>query len=151
TYIDIIGVPPKTGVAVLDQIRKSNGAINSNYVGFLKTAKLISRDNRYFLRTRPDVYLHAVVQNYRLYVLPASDGWMFHLQKGRADIRIINRLYSLLLGQRWPRGPAYFLVVGFPVLLAFGFYVAKAIRKKDVPTFITLVFLIANILYLTLV
>ena len=152
TYIDIIGAPPKTGVAVLDQVRKSSGAINLNYAGFLKTAKLISQDNRYFLRTRPDVYLHAVVQNYRLYVLPASDGWMFQdLQKRRADIRSINHLYSLLLGQRWPHGPAYFLVVGFPVLLAFGFYVAKAIRKKNVPTFITLVFLVANILYITLV
>jgi hypothetical protein len=154
SYIDMIGAPPKTGVAVLDQVRKANGESNFNYVGLLKVAKLVSQDNRYFLRTRPDVYLRHVIQNFKLYFLPASDGWMFADQrKHSAGINILDHLYRrLLLGQRWGAGPAYFLVVGFPVLLAFGFYAgAKASCRQDVSTFITLVFLVANILYLTLV
>ena len=159
SYIDMIGAPPKTGVAVLDQFMKSTGVVNFNYAGFLKAAKLVSQDNRYFLRTRPDVYLRHVIQNFKLYFLPASDGWMFQDwkfkdPKGRrpAGIQRLDRLYNLLLlGQRWPSAPAYFLVVGFPVLLAFGFYAsAKAIGGKDVATFITLFFLVANILYVTL-
>jgi hypothetical protein len=153
SYIDIIGAPPKTGVAVLDQVRKSSGVINFNYAGFLKAAKLVSQDNQYFLRTRPDVYIHNVVQLFGLYFLPASDGWMFADQRKRSPgIRILEHLYCrLLLGQRWRSGPAYFLVVGFPVLLAFGFYaVAKAVGRKDMAIFITLVFLVVNILYVTL-
>ena len=154
TYIDVIGAPPKTGVAVLDQVRKSSGVQNWNYAGFYTAAKLISQDNRYFLRTRPDVYLHNIVQLFsRRYFLPASDAWMFlDLKNRNPGIRILDRLYCiLLLGQRWPLYPAHFLVVGVPVLLAFGFYLgAKAIGRKDVASFITLVFLVANILYLTL-
>lgn len=71
----------------------------------------------------------------------------------RPIIQRLDRWYCLLLlGQRRSSEPAYFLVNGFPVLLAFGFYVgAKAIRRKDVASFITLAFLIANILYVTLV
>jgi hypothetical protein len=160
TYIDLIGAPPMTGVAVLDQVRKISGVENFNYTGFHKAAKLISQDNRYYLRTRPDVYLHTVVQNFRLYVLPASDAWMFQdwrfkdpKSRRPASIQRLDHLYRrLLLGQRWQSGPAYFLVIGFPVVLAFGFYAgAKALRRKDMATFITLVFLVANILYLTLV
>ena len=159
SYIDMIGAPPKTGVAVLDQVRKFNGESNFNYVGLRKVAKLVSQDNRYFLRMRPDVYLRHVIQNFRLYFLPASDGWMFqdwnfnHPKGSRpAGVQRLDRLYNLmLLGQRWPSAPAYFLVVGFPILLAFGFYAgAKAIGGKDVATFITLFFVVANILYVTL-
>jgi len=159
SYIDMIGAPPKPGVAVLDQVRKANGESNFNYVGLLKVAKLVSQDNRYFLGTRPDVYLRHVIQNFKLYFLPASNGWMFQDWKfkdpqGRrpAGVQRLDRLYNLmLLGQRWSSAPAYFLVVGFPVLLAFGFYAsAKAIGGKDVATFITLFFLVANILYVTL-
>jgi hypothetical protein len=159
TYTDMIGAPPKTGVAVLDQVRKANGESNFNYVGLLKVAKLVSQDNRYFLRTRPDVYLRHVFQNCKLYFLPASDGWMFQDwrfkdPKGRrpAGIQRLDHLYNLmLLGQRWPSAPAYFLVVGLPVLLAFGVYAgAKASRGKDLASFITLFFLVANILYVTL-
>jgi hypothetical protein len=159
TYTDMIGAPPKTGVAVLDQVRKANGESNFNYVGLLKVAKLVSQDNRYFLRTRPDVYLRHVFQNCKLYFLPASDGWMFQDwrfkdPKGRrpAGIQRLDHLYNLmLLGQRWPSAPAYFLVVGLPVLLAFGCYAgAKASRGKDLASFITLFFLVANILYVTL-
>ena len=44
-----------------------------------------------------------------------------------------------------------FCSVGFPVLLAFGIYVgAKGIGRKDVAAFITLVFLVTNILYVSL-
>jgi len=152
-YIDIIGTPPKTGVAVLDQVRKPSGVINFNYVGLRKVAKLVAKDNWYFLRTRPDVYLHNVLQLSTLFFLPATDAWMFwDLKDHRPDIKRLDHWYSLLLlGQRRSSEPAYFLVVGFPVLLAFGFYLAaKAIGRKDVATFITLVFLVANVLYVTL-
>ena len=154
TYIDTIGAPPKTEVAVLDQVRKSTGAINFNYAGFLKVANLISQDNRYFLRTRPDVYLHNVLQNSRLYFLPASDGWMFEgLERHRPFIKRLDHWYSLLLlGQRWASRPAYFLLIGFPVLLVFGVYAgAKAIGRKDVVALVTLIFLITNILYVSLI
>jgi hypothetical protein len=163
--MDIIGTPEKTGVAALDQVRKSTGAINLNYVGFLKAAKLISQDNRYFLRKRPAIYFYAVVRAYGFYLLPASDAWQFQdLKSRRAGIRILDRLYCLLLlGQLRPfypaahlarpgYFPASFLVVGFPVLLVFGFYRgAKASGRKDQATFITIAFLVANILYVTLV
>jgi hypothetical protein len=154
TYIDTIGAPPKTEVAVLDQVRKSTGAINFNYAGFLKVANLISQDNRYFLRTRPDVYLHNVLQNSKLYFLPASDGWMFEdVENHRPVIQRLDHWYSfLLLGQRWPSQPAYFLLIGLPVLLLFGIYVeAKAIARKDVVALVTIGFLVTNILYVSLI
>jgi hypothetical protein len=154
-YIDIIGPLQKTGIAVLDQVRKSTGETNLHHIGFLKVLKLLSHDNMYRIRERSDVYLKYVARNYyRWYLLPASDGWWFGNVKERLSrIQMLDRLFSLLLlGQGRPSGPAYFLVVGFPLLLAFGFYVgAKAYKTRDMATFITIVFLVANILYVSLV
>src|SRR5262245_52893232 len=56
-YTDIIGSPRRTGIAVLDQVRKSTGAMNLHNLGWLKLTKPISQDNIYFIRERPDVYL----------------------------------------------------------------------------------------------
>jgi hypothetical protein len=154
-YIDIIGPLQKTGIAVLDQVWKSTGETNFHHIGFLKVLKLLSHDNMYFIRERSDVYLKYVAREYyRWYFLPASDGWWFGNVKERLSrIQMLDRLFSLLLlSQGRPSGPAYFLVVGFPLLLAFGFYVgAKAYETRDMATFITIVFLVANILYVTLV
>ena len=153
-YIDLIGAPPKTGVAVLDQVRKQSGVINFDYMGLRKAVKLVAKDDWYYLQTRPDVYLHNVLRLSSLFFLPATDTWMFwDVKNRRPNIQRLDQWYRLLLlGQRRSSEPAYFLALGLPVLLAFGFYVgAKAIRRKDVASFITLAFLVANILYVTLV
>src|SRR5262249_34443419 len=101
---------------------------------------------------RPGVYLRNELPLSTLFFLPATDIWVFwDLQDRRPGIQRLDRWDSLLLGRRRSSEPAYFLVVGLPVLLAFGFYPsARAIGRKDVATFITLVFLVANILYVTL-
>ena len=79
--------------------------------------------------------------------MPASDGLMFEGLERHAPF--IQRL--VLLGQRWASRPAYFLLIGFPVLLVFGIYAeAKAIGRKDVVALVTLIFLVTNILYVSL-
>ncbi len=69
---------PPTGVALLDQARKSNGAPNWHHRDMPTVADAYGRDALYMLRHDPGGYWQSVKANARRYFLPAHETYPFH-------------------------------------------------------------------------
>jgi hypothetical protein len=157
-----VPVPVKTGIPVVDECEKSTGAFNWNCTWAANAAKLYVEDSLVALRTYPKAYLQSVVSNISQYFSPDTDGWPFDGRDDDANLQILSkplRVYNLLtaglLPPSWNRPWLFYFAL--PGLLGVGLLkviggLREAIRiHRDFqdPAFMTLAFMVFNIVYLS--
>jgi Dolichyl-phosphate-mannose-protein mannosyltransferase len=148
TLSKIVPVPPQTGIAVLDDCRKSTKKINWNCTWAANVAQAYLRDSLVVFRAFPRAYWISVGRNLLRYFLPDTEGWPFD---GRDDAnhRILSgplRVYNLLTAGEWPpeiQSP-WLAYIALPALLGYGIRRAYVLRGASG---LTLVFMAGNTLY----
>jgi len=122
------------GIPVLDQTRKSNGAVNYNHYGNIEISRIYGQDARYVLIHHPRVYLLSLaVSGYRYFksssALPVS-------LENQAKISRIAAFYDYVLYGKCPFDlsaylrivkrtgdpPYFFLLIGLPLVWLHGLY-----------------------------
>jgi hypothetical protein len=66
-YLDYYKTAPATGLAMLDQTRKSTGAVNWNHAIYPRTSREYQRNALTLIRTHPAAYLKAVLNELYLF------------------------------------------------------------------------------------
>ncbi|MGH9203685.1 MAG: hypothetical protein ACRD2A_20865, partial [Vicinamibacterales bacterium] len=144
--------PPTTGVAVLDRELKSNAKVNFNYSGYLALADGY-RDGFIAVVLRfPEIYLFSFAPALK-YFNPSSDDGPAMGPNRSPGMQTVTRYYNLLFcGQIHPWHVGWWLVIGFPLLILFG-AVQTYVRYRDGDraTFGTLAYMLANVLYVTMI
>jgi hypothetical protein len=160
----LVPIPPKTGIAVLDECVKSTGSFNLNCVWAQDIADVYGKDARVVLRTYPRIYREMVIDNILRYCLPDTHGWPLDGRTGDKNADILARplaVYNLFTFGTWPPvwNRPWLGYLALPVLLGFGcFRVTRMFRdvmrrheKIEHPAAITLAFVMFNVLFLTVV
>lgn len=62
-YQDKAREPGPTGIAMLDEPSKSNGAMNFHHIAYVDISRMLERDALTVIRRRPDLYLKSVFRN----------------------------------------------------------------------------------------
>jgi len=149
-----LGRVPLTGIPVLDQEKRSTGAINFNHSGYLKQFDICMPS---FLRTLwkyPQNYLDTFDYAITRYFVPASDDYGYvHGPYYEGALKSFTEYVNLMLsGQFQPDQVGWFLVIGFPLLTIAGCIMAYlAYRHKSFTQWISLVYILFNIFYATLI
>ncbi len=178
-YQDSLPKTKKTNIAVLDQQIKSTGCANFNNIEYVGISKQYLKDTVYILFSHPEIYLKGLTRAYYLYFLPATEFSYLNMNGNKNHIHSLIRLYNFLFcGQVLPhRGydqykkndifsyykykflsAGVLLIMGFMVSMAYGLRVIfKTLSKKhslrkpeDLPFALTVLFLCATIIYVTL-
>jgi hypothetical protein len=103
---------PKTGIKLLDQVRKSTGYINFNQLNYISISNQYLKDSLVLIALNPNGYLRKLVDVYANYSYPASD---IHLVKNNAKpIKLYEGLYNLIV-----YGGGLYIVFGFPLFVYF--------------------------------
>jgi len=163
-------IPPwtPTGIAVLDQEKKSTGFTNYNHIAYLEISKKYLKDALTVLHIHPEAFLKGQLHSYFYYFLPASD-YVF-LEDNRTHIRTYDRIFNLLVHGQYlmddqPRlkeaglgrkllNISFFMVLGYSFFIFYGlFLIIRGLKRKPKDGFfpLTILFLWLNILYVTLV
>jgi hypothetical protein len=150
TLSKIVPVPPRTGIAVLDNCRKSTDWINWNCTWASNVAQAYLRDSLVVFRAFPRAYGTSLRCNLVRYFLPDTENWPFD---GRDDgnQRILSgplRVYNLLTAGEWPpevQRP-WLAYIALPALLGYGIRRAYVLRGASG---LTLAFMAGNALYLS--
>jgi len=157
-YRDLIGQIPLTGIPVLDRVMRSNGNVNSMHIGYLKLSKLKMRDVRYVLVHYPGLYLKSfsrVLMTKEGYFIPSGQNfWATRNQTSPSFLSFLRNFDLIFTGQYYYQKPGWFLVLGFPLLFAFGivrFYSQRKTLLMNLPFQLTLGYALGNIAWLTLV
>lgn len=111
-----------TGIALLDQERKSTGAINWHHRAMPAIAAAYERDALYVLRHEPSLYFRSVWKNLHRYVVPAHETYPFNLPTNENQLRLKPLLgfFDRWVGLRLGRSPyAWSGIFLFPALLGF--------------------------------
>ncbi|HEY6345046.1 MAG TPA: hypothetical protein VIY49_26415 [Bryobacteraceae bacterium] len=160
TVAKIIPVPPKTGIAVLDDCRKSTDWINWNCTWAANVAQAYLRDSLVVFRAFPQSYGTSLRVNLLRYFLPDTENWPFD---GTDDVNqsILSgplRVYNLLTAGEWPPPAAsarpytekiqtpWLAYIALPALLGYGIFRAWVLRGASG---LTLIFMAGNALYLS--
>jgi hypothetical protein len=146
----IVPVPPRTGIAVLDNCRKSTNSINWNCTWAANVAQAYSRDSLVVFRANPRAYGTSLRCNLLQYFLPDTENWPFET---RVDVNqsILSgplRVYNVLTAGEWPPEieTPWLAYIALPALLGYGIRRAWVLRG---PSRLTLAFMAANALYLS--
>lgn len=157
-YRDLIGQIPLTGIPVLDRVMRSNGNVNSMHIGYLKLSKLMMRDARYVLVHYPSLYLKSFsrvfVANEGYFIPSGQNFWATRNQTSPSLLSFLRNFDSIFTGQYYYGKSGWFLVLGFPLLFAFGivrFYSQRKTLMMDLPFQLTLGYALGNIAWLTFV
>ncbi len=168
---------PRIGVSVLDDELKSTGHANYNNIAYVRISKQYFRDAMTVLALDPVRYLGGVAKACEIYLRPGSHSEL--LRENRRRLRDFERAYHIVFhGQvsdergiplqrgsiaeyyvhargsaGWFTSKAWFLIVGCPLLTLFGFVLGMRVlrTRADAPFALTMLFLAANIAYVTVV
>ena len=151
-----------TGIAVLDQRRKSTGHVNFNHIGYAQVSQQALDDALTSLRRHPEAYLRSMGTAWLMFLRPSSD-YPF-LADNRADIAPYSRAFSLVLAGQpvYPEEPGFDLQPGhIGILIALGYALAVgfglvllvrcAMRRRISTAEATLIFLWLNIMYVSVI
>lgn len=161
-YEPHIGGAPHTGIAVLDNKRKSTGHINFNYRPFAKVSSMAARDARVAIQTHPATYLKSVGTAWLMFFRPASD-YPF-LKANRDALGLWSRAYAkIVAGQPvYPSDPRFdlhigtiglFIAVGYLLAVYFGLalVIRCLVRRRVSSADATLIFLWLNVMYVSVI
>lgn len=153
---------PDTGIAVLDQRRKTTDHINFNYLPYAKISSMARHDALVTIRTHPDVYLHSMGVAWLMFWRPSSD-YPF-LKANRDAIGPWARLYAKVIGGQpvYPDNPrfdlkpgtvGFFIAAGYLLAALFGLGVLLrcAWRRRVSSLDATLIFVWLNVMYVSVI
>jgi hypothetical protein len=151
TLSEVVSVPPRTGIAVLDNCRKSRGGINWNCTWAANVAQAYFHDSLVVFRAFPGGYGTSLGYNFLQYFLPDTEDWPFDGRHDDANRRILSgplRVYNLLTSGEWPPDikQPWLAYIALPTLLVYGIRRAYFLRGASG---LTLVFMAGNALYLS--
>jgi hypothetical protein len=162
SYAPFFDAVEPTGIAVLDQKRKSTGHVNYNHLAYADVSEQALKDAITSVRIHPEAYLHSMGTAWLMFFRPASDYPFLH--DNRQAIEPYSRAFSLLLaGQpQYPEKPGFDLEMGqIGVLVAVGYALAVlyglflliryAVRREISAVDATLIFLWLNIMYVSVI
>jgi hypothetical protein len=157
--VDIVKIPPRTGVRILDERFKSTGGINMDSLWMAAIGRQLRQDSLSVLRSHPKAVLTRVRNNVVLYFLPADVGWPFDGTQ-RPNRQVLSRLlrgFDLITAGYQPPYYTFISYVTIPFLLWFGLgrsarWLKRAIQRPNGNARdLTIVFAFGNIAYLTAV
>jgi hypothetical protein len=122
--VDIVPMPPKTGIPILDERLKSTGNINQDSLWMAAVAIRLHKDALAILRAHPEAALSNIVLNTRRYFLPADAGWPFdgRQQPNRRLLSGTLDVFDLILaGKRPGHNDAWISFFAMPCVVWFGF------------------------------
>lgn len=156
-FVHLAPMGEPAGIAVLDQERKSTGAINWHHRAMPAIAAAYERDALYVLRHQPALYFGCVWKNLRRYFVPSHDTYPFNLAANANHARLKPALgfFDHWVGLRWGRTPySWSALVLLPVLIAFAalagvgpIRLRKRLMVTSMPDRAVLAFCLFNILY----
>jgi F0F1-type ATP synthase assembly protein I len=169
----------KTGIPILDQEKKivppHGSSTNYNHIGFIQISRQYFRDGLTVLRLYPETYVQSIMSAFSIYFFPSST--LSFLDANREHIRRLDEFYnSIFYGQILPPAShpgvedpsrrytetyyeriskvGIFLIAGVLVAVIYGWLlVSKALSQKplDLPRALTILFIYANVIYVTIV
>lgn len=138
---------PLSGVALLDQVRKSNQAINLHNRAYIAVSEQLQRDAMWVICTHPRLYLYSFGQSLLDSAQPAHS--YRALKKPLAHISGIERLYDIFLSWKLGKRNVGPWLLAFPLLVAFGFFcIFRASDKRERALWI---FVLGSILWVVLI
>ncbi len=156
-FVHLAPMGEPAGIAVLDQERKSTGAINWHHRAMPAIAAAYERDALYVLRHQPALYFGGVWKNLRRYFVPSHDTYPFNLAANANHARLKPALgfFDHWVGLRWGKTPySWSALVLLPVLIAFAalagvgpIRLRKRLMVTSMPDRAVLAFCLFNILY----
>jgi len=155
------------GSALLDRPRKSTGAPNLDHAAYLHICDRLLDDARASVGAEPSVLYRGIRQGVLVYWRPAGDYPLFSRRNHDAT-REVDRAYSIALGQVHRARPAeegfaiasrldevaWLVVAGYLALAVLGARALLRARRDGTlgsPWATTLAFILANVLYVTIV
>ncbi len=151
-----------TGIAVLDQKRKSTGHVNYNHLAYASVSQQALEDAIVSVRTHPQTYLQSMGRAWLMFLRPASD-YPF-LQDNRGAIEPWSRAFAIgLAGQpSYPENPDFdlrldeiglLIAAGYALAVGFGLWLLLrcAWRRRVSTADATLIFLWLNIMYVSVI
>lgn len=130
------------GVPALTQERKSTGEANYNHAAFLTISRQYARDCWAVLKEHPAAYVKGMLRSWFVYTKSTSDyGWLID---NRNRVYLLDEIYNRVFFGRvqletnighvrgapgQPFDVYVLLIVGLPLLLAFGFWSSLARRS----------------------
>jgi hypothetical protein len=172
-YKPYIAWPAPTGIPVLDEEVTSTHSINFNHKALLEIQRIYLRDSLVTLRVMPRTYGRSLLYAWFAYFLPPSDFPNFDLN--RPKINGLDRMVNIVFFGQFKDASdrkelralhaqrenvalvlytGTFLLIGLPALWLYGVgRLWRDLRRKrgDGATTALLLFLLFNILYLTMV
>lgn len=162
TYPDIFAATPATGIAVLDQGRKSTGHINYNHLAYAAVSQQALDDAVVAVKTHPEVYLHSMQTAWLMFLRPASD-YPF-LADNRAEIEPWSRAFSTYLAMQpsYPETPGFdletgqigwLIALGYGLAVLYGLWVLLRclVRRRVSSADAVIIFLWLNIMYVSVI
>lgn len=145
-YAKFVPLPPKTGIAVLDEPRKPKGDLNLHHLAYVGISKALGRDALVVMRRAPGVYISAAGRACRRFLEPSS-GW-HPLERNLRHIRRYDAVHRALFHfPGFGRSGIYLLLLPFALIWGAR---AAARRAVDRAAALTLGFMVATIAYVTL-
>jgi hypothetical protein len=157
----IIPVPVKTGIRIRDECRKSTGAINWNCTWARDVSRAYLRDSLVVFRSYPGAYLTSLAWNVLNCFDSDTGSWPFdgrrHNEPNQEILARPLAIYNLLRTGEWPPyfAQPWLAYIVLPMLLGLGCWRSHRLAKRHDSThrarYITLTFMVSNILFLLLV
>lgn len=159
SYFDAV---EPTGIAVLDQKRKSTGHVNYNHLAYADVSEQALKDAITAVRIHPEAYLRSMGTAWLMFMRPASDYPFLH--DNRQAIEPYSRALSLwLAGQpTYPDKPEFdlqmsqigiLITIGYTLAVLYGLFVLLrfAVRRELGTVDATIIFLWLNIMYVSVI
>ena len=158
--LQVVPIPPATGIRILDERLKSTGTINMDSLWMEDVGKQLHLDGLVLVRSHPKAVLTTLRGNVVRSFLPADVGWPFDGTE-RPNRRLLTPLladYDLVVaGEGFGHNQAFISWLAIPCLLWFGLrrstrWLKRAIRNPHAsPRDLTIAFAFGNIAYLSAV
>lgn len=140
-----------TGIKALDEREKSTGSINFNNINYIGIAKTSLKDALTVIKDKPSAYLQGIEKSISIFFESAGNyrllGWM--KKKLSFWPEIYNDLFYGQFGSLKKDG--WFIVIFFPLLIIFGIYVTFEKRNFDPETRLTVGYMVATVIYVTVI
>lgn len=158
--VDVVKIPPRTGVPILDNRFKSTGSINMDSLWMGAIGRQLHRDSLCVLRSHPNAALRTVLHNGRVYFVPADVGFPFDgaQSSNQQVLSPLLRGFDLITAGYHPAHRfAFIFQVTIPFLLWYGLrrsarWLKRVIQRPNGnASDLTVVFAFGNVAYLTAV
>jgi hypothetical protein len=134
--VQVIPLPPKTGIRILDERLKSTGDIDMDSLWMAAVGRQLRRDGLALLRARPNAALETIRGNVAQYFLPADTDSPF--VSGPCSNRdllspLLKAFYMVVSGKDPGDNCAFLPYLTIPILLCFGLWRSLRWLKTGLP------------------